>query len=246
MLRLLELLTSQGALYLMTDGDIQGSPGEVRSSHDDDNAERSSERESRPGTTDGGGVRAELQRDAGGSSHREREERGADAQEPSDSSPADGDPAGRGESAEADGSPGDAVARILDALPEPERDDLARILTVLTASGSSDWSGLLPPPEKFYSFEPGDRERMMRWNDAGTVDESARQDRLVDAQIVESHRGPRRAMVVVGSCLVLAAVSGLGFENNIMGVAFLGAPLLMFAQTLLSTAGVNLRRRAEK
>jgi hypothetical protein len=76
---------------------------------------------------------------------------------------------------------------------------------------------------------------MMRWNDAGTSDESARQNKLVDAQIAEAKAGPRRALTVVAACLALAAVAGFGYGNTALAALFLSPPLLMFAQSLVAS-----------
>lgn len=79
----------------------------------------------------------------------------------------------------------------------------------------------------------------MRWNDAWTVDESARQDKLVEAQVEQADKGPRRALIVVLSAFALSAVSGWVFKNTAVALAFVGAPILLFASSLIR--GVSSR-----
>lgn len=106
-------------------------------------------------------------------------------------------------------------------------------------STSSSWSGMLPPPDDFAKYPQAVQERMMRWNDAWTTDESARQDKLVDAQVQQAAKGPRRALIVVLTAFALAAVSQWVFQSTVLAVAFLGAPILLFASNLIQ--GVTSR-----
>lgn len=113
--------------------------------------------------------------------------------------------------------------------------ELRGILLSLAQASESSWSAPLPEAADFYKYEPADRERMMRWNDAGTSDESARQDKLVDAQVEAAKSGPRRAITVVVVCLGLASVAGMVFENTMLAALFLSPPILLFAQTLVAS-----------
>ena len=51
------------------------------------------------------------------------------------------------------------------------------------------YSGLLPAPQHYLEYDAETRERMCRWNDAFTIDESKRQDKLVDNEIKQQNRG---------------------------------------------------------
>lgn len=73
----------------------------------------------------------------------------------------------------------------------------------------------------------------MRWNDAFTADESARQDRLVDVEIEQARRGPTRALAVVLAAMLLAAASVSIYENTVAAGLFLGTPILLFASNLV-------------
>ena len=50
-------------------------------------------------------------------------------------------------------------------------------------------SGPLPPADEFSRYAPEYQERMCRWNDAFTIDESRRQDRLVEEEINQAKSG---------------------------------------------------------
>lgn len=50
-------------------------------------------------------------------------------------------------------------------------------------------SGPLPPADEFNRYSPEYQERMCRWNDAFTIDESRRQDMLVKEEIDQARTG---------------------------------------------------------
>lgn len=61
---------------------------------------------------------------------------------------------------------------------------------------------MLPRPEDFKNYPPDTRERMCKWNDAFTTDESARQDRLVDNEIKQSKNGLFVSVFLFATCIV--------------------------------------------
>lgn len=67
---------------------------------------------------------------------------------------------------------------------------------------------------------------MLQWNDAGTTDESRRQDKLVDAQIEQAKTGQGAAIFFLAMCVIASCVSFFVFKNNIAGLAFFSLPLL--------------------
>lgn len=61
------------------------------------------------------------------------------------------------------------------------------IVAALSEVGiTSSWSGLLPHPEQFSKYEKEVQRKMLDWNDAMILDESKRQDKIVDAEIKQS------------------------------------------------------------
>lgn len=52
---------------------------------------------------------------------------------------------------------------------------------------ASSWSGLLPRPEDFSKYDVHVQEKMLAWNDAQILDESKRNDRLVNAEVKQGY-----------------------------------------------------------
>ena len=99
----------------------------------------------------------------------------------------------------------------------------------------SSYSGMLPPPEIFYRFDEADRERICRWNDASTIDESARQDRLADAQVRLAERG---IWLSAGLTLLFAVLSSVIFVMTLRVESFLllSVPVTSVLTALLKPA----------
>ncbi len=81
-------------------------------------------------------------------------------------------------------------------ITQPNDGELVRAISMLVQSGISEsYSGMLPRPSDFNKYPADVQERMCRWNDAFTVDESNRQNQLVKAEIEsepQRHVGQRR------------------------------------------------------
>lgn len=77
-----------------------------------------------------------------------------------------------------------------DLLVEASESELvdAGLEKIVAASYSRQWSGMLPIPDEYNKYDSDTRERICRWNDSFTTDESARQDRLVDNEIKQQDR----------------------------------------------------------
>lgn len=100
------------------------------------------------------------------------------------------------------------------------------------------WSGMLPEPAVFAQYPPEVQERIMRWNDSWTVDESDRQDRLVNAEIQSAGRGQGWAIFLFLLMIVLAFVLFLR-GNNVGGGVLIGVPAVAF---LINLARGSTRR----
>ena len=81
----------------------------------------------------------------------------------------------------------EALVEILNTIDNS--DALKQVLALFKASSRMEYSGMLPPPDIYEKYDAGTRERMCRWNDANTVDESKRQDKLVDNEVKQNERG---------------------------------------------------------
>ncbi len=127
------------------------------------------------------------------------------------------------------------LEEVLEAIPEELRGRAATSIAALV-SRSESFSGMLPPPDLFRQYPVHVQDRMMSWNDAFTVDESARQDRLVDAEIAQARRGPYLSVGVVALGLFLALVAFLITGSVWAAGVFAGSPVLVFAAQLINTA----------
>lgn len=62
------------------------------------------------------------------------------------------------------------------------------IVAVLNKIGvTSSWSGLLPRPEQFNRYNDSVQDKIVAWNDAMILDESKRQDKIVNAEIKQGN-----------------------------------------------------------
>ncbi|MDO4539330.1 MAG: hypothetical protein Q4B54_14285, partial [Coriobacteriales bacterium] len=80
------------------------------------------------------------------------------------------------------------AADVLSAASDSELLD-AGLTGLVAASYSYQWSGMLPAPDEFNKYDKQTRERICRWNDAFTTDESLRQDKLVANEIKQQETG---------------------------------------------------------
>lgn len=73
---------------------------------------------------------------------------------------------------------------------------------------------------------PGLAERIVRITESQTVDVSAREDKLVDAEIDTAKKGQGWAIFLATICII-ASIVFFAVGNPIAGGAFLGMPLVM-------------------
>ena len=95
------------------------------------------------------------------------------------------------------------------------------------------YSGLLPHPEHWGKFDVSTRERILRMSEAFTTDESARRDRLADAEIVETPKGRRAAVAIMVLCLAAAAASVFVVNNTVAAGIFLAVPVASIIRDLI-------------
>ena len=123
-----------------------------------------------------------------------------------------------------------AAVDILDAASEDELESAGIILS--SESKSVSFSGLLPHPDVHKLYDPETRERICRWNDAFTIDESKRQDRLVDNEIEQAKRGPILSMIMLTIFSLLAFVSFL-VTRETASFWFLAVPVVSVIGNLI-------------
>lgn len=166
--------------------------------HDEDHDDTGAERDSETGTTSG---RIDAARtDESGSSDK-GQDRGLDARQDAD----------------------------IENRNHPEitnRDITAQVIATLMQMGVSEsYSGMLPKPDDFNKYPSEVQERMCRWNDAFTTDESDRQDRLVDAEIAQAHKGMWISGVLFMLAMLFTLVAFLVTESQ-WSFGFLAVPVV--------------------
>lgn len=186
----------------------------------DEQREASDDTAQRAQPTAGSPVRSEPGQNARGGSS-------ATSEAGREGATSDAGPAGSADGKGSGALEGELLERVAE-LDENERDGL---LTALRLSRS--WAGLLPDPDSFARYKPDVQERMMCWNDSFTIDESRRQDKLVDAQVELAKKTSWRSTVIVLVCLVLAALA-VFWKNNVWAAGvFLGTPILLYAASVV-------------
>lgn len=111
--------------------------------------------------------------------------------------------------------------------PEITNPDIAAqmIATLMQLGVSESYSGMLPKPDDFNEYPAEVQERMCRWNDAFTTDESNRQDRLVDAEIAQARKGMWISGALFMIAMLFALVAFLVTESQ-WSFGFLAVPVV--------------------
>ncbi len=117
---------------------------------------------------------------------------------------------------------------------------------MLIHSGISEsYSGMLPRPDDFNKYPADIQERMCRWNDAFTVDESNRQDRLVEAEIDQSRRGMWASTILFVVTLLMSFISFL-VTSSPWSFGFLAVPVATIIANLFEPIASKSSRDKEK
>ena len=94
------------------------------------------------------------------------------------------------------------------------------------------WSGMLPSPDSFSKYDERTRERICRWNDSFTIDESRRQDRLVECEIRQQRAGAWMSFALFALFALLAFVAFLA-NGSAHAFWFLTVPGLTIVREFL-------------
>lgn len=128
-----------------------------------------------------------------------------------------------------------------------------RLVELLSASSSSmsSWTGPMPSPQDLREYQqliPDAPERMLQIHESQTLGaaarldkHSARQDKLVDAEIAEAKAGRTAAVSLMILCMIPSIVF-FALGNNIAGCAFLSLPVLGFLKSLLPNRNADNSR----
>ncbi|GAB6859092.1 hypothetical protein JCM13591A_31970 [Microbacterium xylanilyticum] len=106
------------------------------------------------------------------------------------------------------------------------------------------FSGPLPESDDLYKYTPDHQERIFRIAEASSSDESARRDRVTDAQIKQSNRAQWiTPVLLVGFGGAAATFYALG--QPWAGLAFLAMPVLRFLGTFVSAFAIRRDRKSD-
>lgn len=95
------------------------------------------------------------------------------------------------------------------------------------------FSGHLPHPDHWDRYGPEWHERIVRMAEAPTTDESARRDRLVNAEVAEAPKSRRAAFALVALCLIAALIAEGAFDSTVLACAFVALPVMKVASDLI-------------
>lgn len=112
------------------------------------------------------------------------------------------------------------------------RDLRAAITEVMAMGEDESWSGMLPMPAYFNAYPKDVQERMCRWNDAATIDESKRQDRLVDNEIAQSRQSMWISAGLFAMAMVLSLVCFI-HTRDAWSFGFLAVPVVSMIGNML-------------
>ena len=117
---------------------------------------------------------------------------------------------------------------------------------MLVQSGISEsYSGMLPRPSDFNKYPADVQERMCRWNDAFTVDESNRQNQLVKAEIDQSRKGMWVSAGLFAVALLMSFISFLATSSP-WSFGFLAVPVATIIANLFEPISSRSSRDKEK
>lgn len=88
------------------------------------------------------------------------------------------------------------------------------------------YSGMLPHPSIYEMYDSETRERMCRWNDAFTIDESKRQDKLADFEIKVRSRAQWISALLMVAAFGCAVVTYALYQSTVLSCAFIAVPFI--------------------
>lgn len=111
-------------------------------------------------------------------------------------------------------------------LADAEEEELEAIgIISVSETREMSFSGLLPHPDIFEKYAPEFQERICQWNDSFSVDESVRQDLLVENEVKQSNRGQIISSVLLFMFAIMAFIAFMITENP-WSFSMLAVPVL--------------------
>lgn len=119
-----------------------------------------------------------------------------------------------------------AAANLIEKASEDELVEAGIISKSETELMSVAFSGMLPHPSIYKMYDEETRERMCRWNDAYTIDESARQDKLTDLEIKSRTRAQLMSAALMAFAFACAIVAYILSHDSLFSGAFIAVPFI--------------------
>lgn len=119
-----------------------------------------------------------------------------------------------------------AAANLIKNASEEDLIEAGVISKSETEMMSVAYSGMLPHPSIYKMYDDETRERMCRWNDAYTIDESKRQDKFVDSEIKARNRAQWISTLLMVAAFVCAIVTYALYQNTVLSCAFIAVPFI--------------------
>lgn len=130
--------------------------------------------------------------------------------------------------------PGELAETILSKIEQLPPSDF---IGLMLAGQSSEWHGLLPPPDEYNKYPEDAKRRMLAWNDAQIVDGAKRNDKLANAEIKQGAR-EQWLSFILNALFIAAAFFAFVITGNAASLSFLAVPGV--------TVAVNIYRRKGK
>lgn len=119
-----------------------------------------------------------------------------------------------------------AAAKLIERASEEDLIKAGIISESETEMMSVAFSGMLPHPSIYKMYDAETRERMCQWNDAYTIDESKRQNKLIDLEIKIRARAQWMSMCLMAFAFICAVVTYALYHDAIFSVAFIAVPFI--------------------
>lgn len=119
------------------------------------------------------------------------------------------------------------------------------IATLMQMGVSESYSGMLPKPDDFNKYPLNIQERMCRWNDAFTIDESKRQNDLVNAEIEQARKGMWVSTFLFLVAMIFALVAFILTKSS-WSFGFLAVPVVSIVANLFEPIASRSSRDKKK
>lgn len=101
------------------------------------------------------------------------------------------------------------IERVEETITGPNSEEIQKYLEETILIHNSSWSGLLPDPDSFLKYPESVQESIVSWTNAQILDESKRQDKLVEATIKQIPRESTLSFVLNAGFAIISLIAFL-------------------------------------